>query len=475
MKQLIKITIISIFFLFVLLPVLRAEYVFLKDGSILKCKIESETAASINVRLADGKQMVINPKNVMRVLYTELYMGKIFINKTDGTVIEAYMVDEDQTTYTFRKDLNKPQEFTLKRDEVLFTTRKNPSGLTGTAKSDTIMISWKPPYNPVKEYNIYFKSGNEYKVHGQTTALNYILKGLKSNTLYAIKVTAVDKEGYESLPSNEIKVTTLNIVPKPPAGVRTSVITESGGKTMTAKLTWKAGFDADGSIKAYHIYQKTEKGFVSAGSSSNTEYEVRNLDAGRNYYFTVRSVDDKNDESEDSRLVNTLQLKGYDISIKPCLIFPFGKFKDINKIGYGALISGIKRDILLKGTELGFAFGYWNFSGAENDIEKSYMMPLVLTAGYRFEILYSFYIAPEISMGFSYNSISYKWKSPSYTGTKDKKSKKSMEPIAMAGFSVSYDFADRWTIGAGASYGFIYEKDGSMQFAEASLSVVMRF
>jgi len=107
---------IIIFIILIIPALLHAEYVFLKDGSIVKCKIENETAASITVRLADGKQRVINPKDVMRILFTELYMGKIFINKTDGTIIEAYMVDEDQTTYTFRKDLYKPQEFVLKRD-----------------------------------------------------------------------------------------------------------------------------------------------------------------------------------------------------------------------------------------------------------------------------------------------------------------------------------------------------------------------
>ena len=175
MKPKTTILIIIFFFFMMMSTSLFAEYVFLKDGSIVKCKIETETTASITARMPDGKQMTFNPKNVIRILYTELYMGKIFVNKTDGTVLEVYMVDEDQTTYTFRKDLYKPQEFTVKRDEVLFTTRKNPSGLTGTAKNDRIEITWKAPYTPIKNYKIYFKSTDAYKLYGESSSASATL------------------------------------------------------------------------------------------------------------------------------------------------------------------------------------------------------------------------------------------------------------------------------------------------------------
>ena len=137
---------------------LSAEYVFLKNGSIVKCRIEAETKTSITGRMPNGKPVTFNARDIIRILYTELYMGKIFVNKTDGTVIEAYMVDEDQTSYTFRKELYSPNEFRVRRDEVLFTTRKNPSGLAGTAESDRIEITWKAPYTPVSKYKVYFKS-----------------------------------------------------------------------------------------------------------------------------------------------------------------------------------------------------------------------------------------------------------------------------------------------------------------------------
>jgi hypothetical protein len=473
MKAKINILII-IFLLFMMSTSLFAEYVFLKDGSIIKCRIESETKASITARIPDGKQITFNPKNVIRILYTELYMGKIFVNKTDGTVLEVYMVDEDQTTYTFRKDLYKPEEFTVKRDEVLFTTRKNPSGLMGTAKNDRIEITWKAPYTPVNNYKVYFKSTDEYKFYGESSATSATLIGLKGNTLYTIKVTAIDKEGYESLPTNEVKIKTENTLPDPPTYVKAAIKPENGGQKMIAQLTWKAAFDADGSIKSYKIYRKDAKGFEKVGETNKAEFEIKDLDADKSYRFTVRSVDDKNAESDDSRLISATLLKGYDISILPCYILPFGKFKEINKSGYGALLSCVKTDMFYYDLDIGVALGYWQFSGA-TDVDTSYMIPLMATAVYKYEVFDSFYIGPRAALGFSYNSISYKWESPSYSGTKEKKSRSSIEPIAMAGFFADYAVADYWIIGAGASYGLIYETGGPMNFVVINLSATRKF
>ncbi|NCC45307.1 MAG: hypothetical protein EOM18_17375, partial [Clostridia bacterium] len=87
---------------------LSAEYIFLKDGSILKGTIVSDTAATVNLRLEDRRMQRIPRSDIMRILYTDLYMGKVYIQKIDGKSIVAYMVDEDRDTYTFRMEIYKP-------------------------------------------------------------------------------------------------------------------------------------------------------------------------------------------------------------------------------------------------------------------------------------------------------------------------------------------------------------------------------
>lgn len=74
---------------------LEAEFVFMKDGSLVEGEIISENTSSINVKGADGKTTRIKRDDIMRILYTKLKMGKIYIQKRDGEGLVAYMVDED--------------------------------------------------------------------------------------------------------------------------------------------------------------------------------------------------------------------------------------------------------------------------------------------------------------------------------------------------------------------------------------------
>jgi hypothetical protein len=80
---------------------LKAEAVFLKDGSIVDGIIESDSAEAVTVRLSDKKRKQILRKDIIRILYTELKMSKIYIQKRDGEGLVAYMVDEDSELYPF--------------------------------------------------------------------------------------------------------------------------------------------------------------------------------------------------------------------------------------------------------------------------------------------------------------------------------------------------------------------------------------
>jgi hypothetical protein len=459
---------------------LRAEYVFLKDGSIIKCTVESETPKGTVVRLPDGKMKSFSPKEIIRTLYTDLYMGKIHIQKVDGSTVEAYMVDEDQQSFTLRKDLYKPVEFILKRDEVLFTTRKNPIGLEGTAETDRLILKWKPPYTPMKEYNIYIKSGKDYILAGKSGSTSFTVKGVKSNTIYAVKVTATDDDGVETLPTNEIKVKTMNIQPEPPKNVRVERKADADKKTFTAFLAWDAGLSVDGKIKGYRILVKEGMKLIEIGFATKNEFELKNIESGRNYFFTLRTIDVNGWESDNSRLVNTLPL-GVDFSLEGNYIIPLGKFKDIHKSGYGGLLRAVKTNFPFYNFETGITFGYWQFGGTSTDtgkVNNSYIIPLLAAFDYRLEFFSIFSIVPKVSMGLSYNEVHYQAEPELYTGyglTQIKKDKSAIEPMALAGLSLQCVLFDRWIVSAGADYGMIYEKSGMMKFITANIGAGIKF
>ncbi len=104
--------------LIVLAPLLHAESVFLKDGSIIDGKISADTDRGITIKLADGKQMEIARKDVLRTLYHENFRDKRYIYKMDGSVVEAYVVDEDKDNYTYRLNLTAADEVRISKNDV---------------------------------------------------------------------------------------------------------------------------------------------------------------------------------------------------------------------------------------------------------------------------------------------------------------------------------------------------------------------
>ena len=111
---------------------LAAEYLFLTDGSIVEGRILSETRTVVTFRSAEDGTVTRYPRaDVMRVLYTEINMGRVFVQMRTGEVHRVFMVDEDRTTYTFRHELYEPEEFTVNRADVLFMAERNPTALKG--------------------------------------------------------------------------------------------------------------------------------------------------------------------------------------------------------------------------------------------------------------------------------------------------------------------------------------------------------
>ena len=198
----------------------HGEFVFLNDGSIIEGAIISDNPGSLNLRGKDKKLIQIKRGEIKRILYTKLNMAKVFIQKRDGKAVVAFIVDEDQESYTCRNELYSPEEFNLKRSAVLFMAEKNPSGLQyeGDIGTDRVNLTWLAPYGAVKKYNIYIKKKDsaKYELAESPEGTSVTLKNLESNTIYFLIATSVDMANYESTPSNELEITTANIHPYKP-------------------------------------------------------------------------------------------------------------------------------------------------------------------------------------------------------------------------------------------------------------------
>ncbi len=439
--------------------VLRGEYVFLKDGKILKGTISGETAANITLQKSGGSSREIIPReNIMRILYTELYMGKVFVQKTDGKGIACYMVDEDRTTYTFRNDINSPTEFTLLRDQVLFIARRNPSGLQGAPSTDSIQLKWLPPYNQVKEYRVYLKGPNDadFRRAAATSGKEYELEGLKSNTSYKMHVTAVAREGDESMPSNEITVTTKNIRPNPPAEITAETTPTGANGKITARFLWQRASDPDGRITGYTVYRLTEQGKKQEARVPGTEYTARNLAPDVRNRFEVASVDDRGDESEDTADISVGTYWKPFFEARLNYIVPKGSFSTIMKPGPGGMVTGGIRGLFFREFDLGLTTGLWRFDGNYRDIDSASIIPILAMARWRIDLIWNISAAPSLYAGYGYERITYA-KRNATTFALDTENKTSLQPMAMGGIDFIWSALKMLTVNAGISYGAIFE------------------
>jgi hypothetical protein len=450
--------------------------VFLKDGKILKGTIAGETAVNITLQRSGGSSREIIPReNIMRILYTELYMGKVFVQKTDGKGIACYMVDEDRTTYTFRNDINSPTEFTLLRDQVLFIARRNPSGLQGAPSTESIQLKWLPPYNQVKEYRVYLKGPNDadFRRAAATSGKEYKLEGLKSNTSYKMHVTALVREGDESMPSNEITLTTKNICPNPPREINAIKSAPGADGKIAATLRWQAATDPDGSIKGYRVFRSREGEYVRIAEPNMTSYTVSGLEQERRHTFGVCAVDDRGDESDTASV--SIGASGYAATVSGAFVLPVGKLADLFKMGYGVTATFTAENVLYDRVEAGIEAGYYRFTsahydveGADRDVEGGYMAPVMVRIGYGFGPYGNFHLTPFLACGLSYNSVTYT--NRFLVKTTDS----GIEPAVSAGVSARYSLREWWYIHGDCRFTLIAE-DEPLYFIALSLGAGMKF
>jgi hypothetical protein len=270
-----------------------AEHLFLKDGSIINCKVIEETADQITIVTDNGKNVVYTQDKVLRVLYAELNMEKIYVQLKNGKSMRVYMVDEDRKTYTFRNDITKPEEFIINRSEVMFITERNPSGLKGEPELYSISLSWYQSFDKMEKFNIYIKNTQEvlFTLTGESKETSYVLKNLKSNTKYIIRVTGVDSENLETGSSNEIEILTKNLPPFMPE--KGSYEKEKNGDYY---LTWDKTEDSDGKVVNYIIYRLWNKKNIKLAETTETELIIKGPLKFNKLY--VRAVDDMGAESQ---------------------------------------------------------------------------------------------------------------------------------------------------------------------------------
>lgn len=94
-----------------------AEYIYMNDGQVIQGTIVSEDADTMTVK-TKYQTKKINRSDVLRVMYGERKMERIYLLMKDGTTIKGFLVDQDAEKVVIRETEESPKETSISKDKI---------------------------------------------------------------------------------------------------------------------------------------------------------------------------------------------------------------------------------------------------------------------------------------------------------------------------------------------------------------------
>lgn len=219
---------------------------------------------------------------------------------------------EDKTTYTYALSAFNSD---MVESELSSQLQVHTYGWIGSLKAEshkirTVPLSWQAlRYEVVEGYVLYRskdKDSNYRKIatiRGRTDT-SYTDTKLADNTTYWYKVSAYNKDGLETDPSEPVSATTRDIPPTP------QNLSAKSNQPRKVTLTWQLLTNPEDEIEGYNIYRaETESGpFVKIDdvSKRKSSYVDDNKPLKDNtvYYYKISAYNSVNAESSLSQAVS---------------------------------------------------------------------------------------------------------------------------------------------------------------------------
>lgn len=150
----------------------------------------------------------------------------------------------------------------------------------GATDGASTTISWEPSRagdSPVAAYRVRRDGATFRQTRGTSVPIP-----LASNRAATFTITAVDRRGVVSPPSEAVRITTGHTPPPTPADVRVTEVTDTA-----VALTWAPSVPARGRLAGYRIIRDGVPLFQVRGADAR----ATNLWSSRSYTFRVQAVD----------------------------------------------------------------------------------------------------------------------------------------------------------------------------------------
>jgi len=175
-----------------------------------------------------------------------------------------------------------------------------PQGITAYGKIGAVSLQWnKNQENDVKRYKIYFGTiANSLTLLDSTSSANdtvYNKSGLKKDTTYYVRITAVDTTGNESGYSTLVSATPRAV------GLSKIVIDTSSLQTNKIHVVWAK---ADSAVSYKLLRREINTGYTIQITTADTSYNDTGIITGAQYWYCVIAVN-KTGEGGDSSNIAT--------------------------------------------------------------------------------------------------------------------------------------------------------------------------
>jgi chitodextrinase len=234
------------------------------------------------------------------VLAGDVPSGTSFVDSglTSGTNYSYTVTAFDTAGHT--SAVSAATSVTTKADDMAPTV---PTGFTAVApNASSVNLAWNPSTdfpNPggvgIQGYKLYRNGSSSATYTNNTATTSFTDTNVTADTTYSYTVTAYDKLGNESAPSNVVSAKTGTGAagctgnPTTPSGLTE----QSTGLTSTG-LSWTASTAANGcTLAGYRIYRDAQ----IVGTATQTTFSDSGLSAGTSYNYAVQAYDENGHES----------------------------------------------------------------------------------------------------------------------------------------------------------------------------------
>lgn len=110
--------IISPLMIFILaVKISHGEVIYLRDGQVIKGSIINEDSEAITVKNRFQTRKIYRT-HVLRILYGDLDMERVYILLKDGTMMKGFLVDQDAGKIVYRPSRESSEEKSISKDNI---------------------------------------------------------------------------------------------------------------------------------------------------------------------------------------------------------------------------------------------------------------------------------------------------------------------------------------------------------------------